>query len=367
MRTCSLLLCIVGGVLTDCAGSAGKHGASSATDLPIGRATASSGDSGAPAGERSTSVPALAAPPAQPLDTTLEAPGPCWLRSADETHAWLDCARAQLGDVSGGYSVVLDLASGCLTESYGSPVLITQLAKLDRGPFTGGRVKEDPDPRTILDLPGAYDDLRRYMGFAYRFGERQREGWAWSADGRVVAVAISGTLLRSLDGGRTFDTADDDQNDRHFAVQPLVTADGRWLVYWRSAVSASGECLLPRSLVALASAGRESPFAFNVDAAMLKGLDASGNKLVVTRVEGTDNVCVDHADPASKSMTRSFCIPTRAEAGRRPRYARHLAEGALRHVRPAALTEVFALSRVDERGPRAADVYGGRFHDHQRP
>lgn len=48
---------------------------------------------------------------------------------------------------------------------------------------------------------------------------------------------------------------------------------------------------------------------------MLEGLDASGNKLVVTRVEGTDNVCVDHADPASKSMTRSFCIPTPRKRG----------------------------------------------------
>lgn len=165
----------------------------------------------APASAGTAALPeGVPIPPKRPLDpSVILDDGPSLLLGSTKAEAWLHFEHV---------TVVVDKATGCATESYPEPVALRLLK--------GASPERAPE---MLERPDVLAALREHVGLARRFGRRTM-GYSWvetafTPDGRIVYVATMGGIFRSNDGARTFRLV------RADASLPMVSPDGKWLVY----------------------------------------------------------------------------------------------------------------------------------------
>lgn len=231
---------------------------------------------------------------------------------ANDTHAWL--ALATLETPRRQYSAVLDLATGCFTESVPQPVRVSQLEGLtflspfDRSAGIAGRRQAQAE--AALADPATQSELRSYLGLAARFGRHSLQTWAWSTDGSKILALPAEGAFRSRDGGQSFEHV-----DSNMSRSPFVTRDGRWAFYERCSDASVHNYSCPaasREVAIFATADAAPPRHVPLGRGTIAGLDPTGQKLVIIRDDEPMKVTVMHVEPQAGNIEHAFSIPARA-------------------------------------------------------
>lgn len=235
------------------------------------------------------------------------------MRGASSSEAWvtLEGKKTRTTD-----EAVLDLKTGCVVETMTPFSSLAQLASVRSQAFTRGAVADvSKRAEALIAEPGVKADLARYVATGRRFGLRRlgfgtigADDVAFSADGKTIAVEAGEAVFRSRDGGQTFDRL-----DANMSRYPQVTADGKWVVYERCSDSGRRNQSCPeasREVRVVAADNSIAPRTVSVGSGLLRGLDPTGQKLVVVRYDMGSEVTVMHLDPASATMARYFGVPS---------------------------------------------------------
>ena len=266
--------------------------------------------------------PAASGPSPQPapqlvrsFDASLPRPFMMTLRGATASEAWV---VMEAHDAKGLDEGIVDLASGCIVET---PPRFTSAAKLgsvggSASPFARGRSADvTAQAAALMADPATKDDLARFVATGLRFG-RARLGFgtfsdddvAFSRDGRTILVEAGEAVFRSHDGGKTYDRL-----DANMSRFPAVTADGKWVLYERCSDAARRNQSCPEGAreVRVVSSDDSAPArTVPLGTGLLRGMNASGEKLVVVRYDLGNEVTVMHLDPAAGTIARAFGVPS---------------------------------------------------------
>jgi hypothetical protein len=233
-------------------------------------------------------------PPVEPLDPNLDAFAWTFL-GASETHAWFSTMTETDGQP--GYSVVVDLATACATESYRDPRIFEDVRKMT----------SDRDIENALDAGSA--EIRRTVGLASRFGLTSLfyTPVAWNTDGPHVLVH-AGLMYHSSDGGRRFAAI-----DNHPASDAKITPDGKTAVYERchdpEAMTGRALCSSYVELVSWPLDGSRAPLvltALGGRGVRNEGISKDGHA-IVWRDDATHG-CLELIDVATAKIDRNVCI-----------------------------------------------------------
>ncbi len=191
---------------------------------------------------------------------------------------------------------VLDLKTGCIVETMKPFTQITKLAK----------------PESIVTDAATKSEIVRFVTAGRRFGQRKlgfgtfaADSIGFSPDGKTIAVASDGSVFRSKDSGQTFDRLDTMSN------YPNVSADGKWIMYERCSDASKKGRVCPdasREVRVVSADGSVSTRTLALGSGLVRGMDPTGQKLLVVRYDMGSEVTVMHVDPSAGTMTRAFGI-----------------------------------------------------------
>jgi hypothetical protein len=224
------------------------------------------------------------------FDASLRRPFFMSMRGATSSEAWV--TLQDQGPAKPLTEAVVDLKSGCIKEttaSFTKPVNVAEAA-------------------TKADIVRFVAEGRRFGLRRLGFGNIDDDGLAFSSDGKTIAIESGEVVFRSHDGGQTFDRL-----DANMSRYPAVTADGKWIVYERCADASrrNQSCPAGSREARIVSADDSTPArTIAISSGLLRGLDPSGQKLVVVRYDQGAEVTVMHLDPSAGTMTRAFGIPS---------------------------------------------------------
>ncbi len=228
------------------------------------------------------------------LDTSLPRPFMMSLRGASSSEAWVTMQGRQSNKLEEG---VVDLKSGCIVETMPAFSRFSQLSE------------------TAMADAATKAEIVRFVAAGRRFGRRRlgfgtiaQDNVAFSSDGKTIAVEGNEIVFRSPDGGQTFDRL-----DANMSRFPSATADGKWIVYERCADPARRNQSCPdasRELRIVAADDSTPARKIALGSGLLRGMDPTGQKVVVVRYDLPNEVTVMHVDPAAGTMTRAFGIPS---------------------------------------------------------
>ena len=251
---------------------------------------------------------------ARGFDGTLPRPFTMSLRGATASEAWVTLEAQGSNTRDEG---VLDLKSGCVVETMPQFTKLTQLLSPPRPDLFGVRTAADEHKRveTLMADSGTKAEIARFVTAGRRFGQRRlsvgtfsADGIAFSSDGKTIAIDANDTVFRSSDGGQTFDRLD--ANQGRF---PAVTADGKWVLYERCSDATVFNHSCPeasREVRIVSSDNTTAARTIPLGSGLLRGMDPSGQKVVVVRYDMGSEVTVMHIDPAAGTQTRAFGIPS---------------------------------------------------------
>jgi hypothetical protein len=251
-------------------------------------------------------------PPVEPLDPNLDAES-WWFEGANDTHAWLSALA--MNDPQLGYSVVVDLATGCAVESYKSPRVFDRVSALLRplygetylneaSPADGGGL----DAKVHATLEAGSAEIRKTIGLASRFGLTSfgHGMLSWNAEGPHVLVR-AGLLYHSGDGGRTFRAVDD-----HPADDVSLTPDGKMAVYTRcqtpEAVPGRAVCHGYREIVSWPVDGSRAPRPLAVSGLSSRSEGLSNDGHVILWSTDARSGCVLFVNPETGATDRKVCV-----------------------------------------------------------
>jgi hypothetical protein len=268
------------------------------------------------------------------------------LRGATASEAWvtMEPRDAKISD-----QAVVDLGSGCIVETLPPFTRLPELVASGASPFArGSGADKTKQAEAKMAEPAIRAELARFVATGQRFGRRrlgfgtfQDDDVAFSADGRTIAVETAEAVFRSRDGGSTFDRLD--PNMSRF---PAVTSDGKWILYERCADPGrwNQSCPAPsREVRVVASDDSVAPRRMKIGGGLVRGLDPTGQKLVVVRDDVAGEVTVMHVDPTAGTMARAFGIP-----------AGPLGKNRFFDVDPSPATGTFGLFDDTEKHPTSA-------------
>jgi hypothetical protein len=252
---------------------------------------------------------------ARTFDASLPRPFMMTLQGATASEAWV---TMEARDPTGLDQGIVDLATGCIVET---PPRFTSAAKLGSvlgsvSAFAVGRSADvTPQAEALMSDPATKADLARFVAMGLRYG-RMRLGFgpyadddvAFSSDGRTILVESGEAVFRSRDGGRTYDRL-----DANMSRYPAVTADGRWVLYERCSDAARRNQSCPsgsREVRVVSTDDSAPPRTLPIGRGLLRGMDPTGQKLVVVRDDMGSEVTVMHVDPATATMSRAFGVPS---------------------------------------------------------
>lgn len=262
-----------------------------------------------------------ATPPARTFDTSLPRPFMMSMRGASSTEAWVTLEASKTNQLT---EAVLDLKSACIVETM-TP--FTGVAKLTAAhssdPFARGTGADATKLAEAAIADAAVKaDLVRFVTAGRRFGQRRlgfgtigADDVAFSTDGATIAVESAEAVFRSHDGGKTFDRL-----DTNMSRYPQVTADGKWVLYERCSDGSRRNQSCPDASreVRIVSADDSTPArTVAIGSGLLRGMDPTGQKLVVVRYDLGNEVTVMHVDPAAGTIARAFGIASTAVAKNR--------------------------------------------------
>jgi hypothetical protein len=249
------------------------------------------------------------APAPLPLERSLTRPTWIEMVGATSTQALLEL-RSSAPVAS--YEAVLDLSTGCFTESIAPTPRVHALEvahvarRFDR---SATATKEQAWIGSELADPVVQDQLRSYLAVAERFGRHSLQDWAWSDDGSKILAMPGEVAFRSHDGGRTFQRI-----DAHQARSPFVTRDGRWAMYERCREAGVHHGVCPptaRDIVVFAADGDGPLRRVNIGRSTIVGLDPSGEALVLADDNDRRKLAIMHLDPATATLRPAFDVTTR--------------------------------------------------------
>jgi hypothetical protein len=233
-----------------------------------------------------------APPPPPPVEGAPAPPKqtPDWKYQVDGSGLLLGVTSTELWVLLGShYTVVIDRATGCVTEGYAQPKSFDKLHE------SGGMFIEE-----AMKKPETLQGIRDMVGVGRRVGALGNPftlNTVWSPDGTFIAFAAEGHLFQSRDGGQSFDRVD--RTPRH---RLLMSKDGKFLTYEENheyySVPVDGSRPPQRFTT--------SRFVHNVE--MRPNAEA-----FFTRAEKTE-MCADLFDLASAKRTSSTCLPIPAVA-----------------------------------------------------
>lgn len=244
-------------------------------------------------------------PTPRTFDHSLPRPFMMELRGANASEAWVSMSgRTSQGKDEG----VVDLNTGCIVETMPRFTRIAQLDRVFAEAFVRGpSADRSREAEARLADPETKAEVTRFVAAGRRFGRRSLgKDWAFSADGRTILTTVAETAFRSRDGGRTFERL-----DTNMSRSPSVTADGKWMMYERCADASRRNQSCPdasREVRVVSADGATPPRRVPLGGGLLRGLDPSGQKLVVVSDDTPNEVTVMHIDPATGAMKRAFGV-----------------------------------------------------------
>ena len=235
------------------------------------------------------------------------------MRGSSSSEAWVTLQGQKSHTTD---EAVLDLKSGCIVETMTPFTHLSQLASVGSQPFARGAAADvTKRAEALIADPAVKADLVRYVAAGRRFGQRRlgfgtiaSDDIAFSSDGKTIAVEAAEAVFRSRDGGQTFDRL-----DANMSRYPQVTADGKWIVYERCSDSGRRNQSCPeasREVRIVSADNSTAPRTVAIGSGLLRGLDPSGQKLVVVRYDMGSEVTVMHLDPSAATMARTFGVPS---------------------------------------------------------
>jgi hypothetical protein len=258
--------------------------------------------------------------PARTFDASLPRPFMMSMRGASSTAAWVTLEARSSNQLT---EAVLDLTSGCIVETMTPFAGVAKLTAARSDPFargTGADVTKQAE--AAMADAAVKTDLVRFVTAGRRFGQRRLgfgtigdDDVAFSTDGATIAVESAEAIFRSHDGGKTFDRL-----DTNMSRYPQVTADGKWVLYERCSDPARRNQSCPDGSreVRVVSADDSTPTrSIAIGSGLLRGMDPTGQKLVVVRYDLGKEVTVMQVDPAAGTMARAFGIPSTVVAKNR--------------------------------------------------
>lgn len=274
-------------------------------DLPAQPAPAANApDASAPLSPPIVAVPAKVVvgpspPPKQPIDPKFKVDGSGLLLGASSTEIWMT--------LIGGYSVVIDRATGCAVEGYREPPEFKPLSESH----------DDDLTEAELAKPATLAAIRGMVGLGRRFDVRHLElglDLSWSPDGHHIWVISNELLYHSSDGGHSFARVDD-----FYSGRLQVSRDGRHVVYERCRKKDCPSCWKKyepgcnsgREYVSLPSDRSRGPLPFTSGQTFFFDMTDDGRAMFWR----TDSqVCLDMFDLARPGRDGSVCIPYPAKA-----------------------------------------------------
>ena len=261
-----------------------------------------------------TTTGALADGVARPFDAARPRPFTMSLRGASASEAWVTMQPRAGGLLD---EAVVDTASGCVVETIPP---FTEVARLGRvggaDPFARGTAADaTKQAESLVADNHVKGDIVRFVAAGRRFGRRSlgygtfsADDVAFSSDGATIALDSAEAVFRSHDGGKTFDRL-----DANMSRYPHVTADGKWVLYERCSDPGrrNQSCPAASREVRVVSADNSTPpRTIAIGNALLRGLDPSGQKLLVVRYDIPNEVTAMHIDPVTGTFTRAFGVPS---------------------------------------------------------
>jgi hypothetical protein len=253
----------------------------------------------------------------KPFDASLPRPFMMSMRGATASEAWVTMQERGLPmkPLSEG---VVDLKTGCVTETMPPFNALRALTSTHSDPFAIGNTADVTKQAEAKMADAATKaDIVRFVAAGRRFNERRlgfntfsNDGIAFSGDGKTIALEVAEAVFRSSDSGQSFDRL-----DQNMSRYPQVTADGKWVVYERCGDPARRNQSCPdtsREVRIVAADNSTAAKTLTIGSGLLRGLDPTGQKLVVVRYDMGNEVTVMHVDPSTGLMTRAFGIPSTA-------------------------------------------------------
>jgi hypothetical protein len=247
------------------------------------------------------------------IDPSIQRPFSMTMRGSNATEAWVAMEADGAKTIDEG---IVDLKTGCITETMPPFSGVARLATAYPDAFAKGNSADATKKAdALMTDPAVKTDLVRFVTAGRRFGQRRlspgtigSDRIAFSADGKTIAVEVAEAVFRSRDGGQTYDRLDSNMNR-----YPQVTADGKWLMFERCSDASKRNQVCPDTSreVRVVSADDSTPArTVAIGTGLLRGLDPTGQKLLVVRYDMGSEVTGMHIDPATAAMTRTFGIPS---------------------------------------------------------
>jgi hypothetical protein len=247
----------------------------------------------------STVSPALADAP-RSFDAKLPRPFAMSMRGVTSSEAWVAMTTRTGPDIEEG---VVDLQTGCVVETIPRFFAVARLRNAHNANEAEALMA---DPAVRMDVARFVTAGRRFGRTHLGFGTIADDDVAFSNDGQTIVVEAGEAAFRSHDGGKTFDRL-----DANMSRFPAVTADGKWVFYERCADASRFGRSCPdasREVRIVASDNSSPPKRVAIGSGLLRGMDPSGQKLVVVRYDLPNEVTAMHVDPRAGTMTRAFGI-----------------------------------------------------------
>lgn len=253
------------------------------------------------------------APAARRFDGSLPRPFMMSMRGANATEAWVTMNGRASNHID---EAVVDLQTGCVVETMAPFGLSSRFGAARPDPFSRGAAADSTKKaEAVLADAATKTELVRFVAAGRRFGQRRlgfgtigNDDVAFSSDGKTIVVEASEAAFRSRDGGQTFDRL-----DANMSRSPSVTADGKWIFYERCSDASRRNQSCPEGSreVRVVAADDSTPArTVAIGSGLLRGLDPTGQKLVVVRYDLGAEVTVMHVDPTTATIARAFAVPS---------------------------------------------------------